>query len=133
MRSSGLRSVRTPRYAGWRSLPSRVISRTLASTTTSGRTHTAPRASMAGTGSQNGESGTRSGSSSSISWRCAAPAIPLPILPAYRQPSAVGSPSSTAPRRPASLVFSGRHPPTTAETVVRCGSLTHSAERRPGR
>ena len=46
-RSAGVRSVRTPRYAGWRSRPSLVRPRDCTSTTSTGLTHTVPSRSSA--------------------------------------------------------------------------------------
>ena len=57
-RSAGVRSVRTPRYAGWRSRPSVVRRRYCTSTTRTGLTHTVPTRSRRGSSSWNGDRST---------------------------------------------------------------------------
>ena len=70
--------------------------------------------------------------------RCAtSDASPDPTRPANRNPSGVGTPSSSAPTRVALTravpTFSGRQPPTTHACTLRCVALTQPGLRVPGR
>src|SRR3954451_14992865 len=102
------------------------------STTTSGCTHVVPAASIFGTSSANGDTSVWNGSRTPSNRWPSLPAMPLPTRPRYSRPWSVSSPTRTAPIRDA-LSVSRRHPPTRYESTFRCGCLSQSAVRLPGK
>ena len=117
-RSVASRSVRTPRYAGWRSRPSRVTARYCTSTTTSGSTQTLPTTSAFGSGVANGR-GVPHQRPEQVAEALGRPARRCPSRPGRgsTRPSAVGTPTQHG-----------------AEPVVAVGLVAEAADHeRPGR
>ena len=104
------------------------------SQTSTGCIQVAPRASTAGTGVANGDS-------SAVKRLAGRATGPVPAFPASRCPPGPdsaghrlsGTPTSTEPSRSVRAGDSGRQPPMTTAIERRCGSLSQSSLRMPGR
>ena len=130
--SSGVRSGRKPRHDEWRRRPSGVQLRYSTSPTTSGSTHSAPRAMYLGTSATGGVS-RRNGASRSCRSCSTASVKPVPTPPAKdNSPSGVCTPSSNDPIVPARRPSPGFHPTINTSWVRMNGALIQSRERTPG-